>query len=212
MQNTILNKSEPVAGNNKLPRKVYIWGAVMILLGIVNVFYLVFKPDFDPFLILFFYSIPANTAISVFPHEPIVILYGKDFNLLLIASISALSTLAAAFIDHTVFTPLLNYPKFSGYKESKIYQKAIYYFGKFPFWTIVVAALTPIPFWPVKMLAFSKKYPMMLYMAAVLVGRFPRYYLLAKFGEITMIPDWVIWSVFVVIFVGAGLKLARKKR
>jgi ribonucleoside-triphosphate reductase len=212
VQNTTLNKSEPVTVNDRLPRKVYIWGAVMILLGLVNVFYLIFKPEFDPFLILFFYSIPANTAISVFPHEPIVILYGKDFNLLLIAFISTLSTVTAAYIDHTVFTPLLNYPKFSGYKDSKIYQRAIYYFGKFPFCTIVVAALTPIPFWPVKMLAFSKKYPMILYLAAVMAGRFPRYYLLAKFGEITMIPDWVIWSVFAVIFVSAGIKLAKKKR
>lgn len=171
----------------------------MVLLGIVNVFYIIFKPQFDPFLILFFYSIPANTAISFFPHEPIVILYGKDYNLLLITLISGASTLIAGFLDHTVFTPLLNYPRFTGYKQNIIYQKAIFYFDKFPFWTIVIVAFSPIPFWPVKMLSFSHKYPLHKYLSAVLVGRFPRYYLLAAFGNVTLIPNWIIWIIFAVI-------------
>ncbi|KPK96295.1 hypothetical protein AMJ80_00870 [bacterium SM23_31] len=184
----------------------------MVLLGVVNIFYIILKPDFDPFLTLFFYSIPANTAISVFPHEPIVVYYGKYHNLLLIALISGASTLIAGFLDHTVFTPLLNYPKFSGYKRNTIYQKAIFYFDKFPFWTIVIAAFSPIPFWPVKMLSFSYNYPLRKYLSAVLVGRFPRYYLLAAFGSVTLIPNWIIWLIFVAFLMGALYDWIRVKK
>ncbi len=176
----------------------------MVMFAIVNLFYLFFDPDINPFLFLFFYSIPANTAISFFPHEPVVVYYGKYYSLLLIAIISSLSTLTAGYLDHVVFTPLLNLPRFSGYKNNTVYKKAIVYFDKFPFWTIVVAGFSPIPFWPIKMLSFSKRYPLGKYLAAVLVGRFPRYYLLAAVGEITLMPNWVIWSFF-VIFIGAAV-------
>ena len=187
-----------------LPFKVYLWGSIMVLFAIVNLFYLLFEPEINPFIVLFFYSIPANTAISFFPHEPVIIYYGKYHSLLLIAIISSLSTLTAGFLDHVVFTPLLNLPKFSGYKNNTVYKKAIVYFEKFPFWTIVVAGFSPIPFWPIKMLSFSKKYPLGKYLTAVLVGRFPRYYLLAAIGEITSVPNWVIWSLF-IIFIGAAV-------
>ena len=184
----------------------------MILLGVINIFYIIFKPEIDPFLILFFYSIPANTAISVFPHEPIVIYYGKHYNLLLIASISSAGTIVAAYLDHTVFTPLLNHPKLVGYKRNKVYQKSVYYFEYFPFWTVVIAGFSPIPFWPVKMLAFANNYPQRKYILAVLAGRFPRYYLLAAFGIITMIPNWVIWLIFFVYLLGALYNRFRYKK
>lgn len=184
----------------------------MILLGIVNILYIIFKPEFDPFLILFFYSIPSNTAISVFSHEPIVIYYGKYHNLLLITIISSASTLIAGFFDHTVFTSLLNHPKFIGYKHNILYQKVIFYFDKFPFWTIVSAAFSPIPYWPVKMLSFSRKYPLNKYLLAVLVGRFPRYYLLAAFGYVTLIPNKIIWIIFAVILLGVLFYWIRIKK
>lgn len=175
----------------------------MVLLAIVNLFYVFYEPVINPFVILFFYSIPANTAISVFPHEPIVVYYGKFYNIFFIALISCLSTLVAAYIDHVVFTPLLNHPRFSGYKKNSVYKKAIFYFDKFPFWTIVIAGFSPIPFWPIKMLAFSKEYPLIKYISAVLVGRFPRYYLLATIGNVMKVPNWILWTFFLVFFIGA---------
>jgi len=203
----ILSNSE----NGALPLRVYIWGGVMLVLGLANIAYLIFKPDFEPFIVLFFYSVPANTAISVFPHEPMVIYFGKYYNLLYVSLVSMLSTLVAAYLDHTVFTPVLNYPKFTGYRNNTVYKKAIYYFNKSPFWTIVVAAFSPVPFWPVKMLAFSNNYSMIRYLSAVTVGRLPRYYLLAAFGEIMQLPDWAIWILFIAIFMYAGVNILRKK-
>ena len=194
-----------------LPVKVYLWGSVMVFFALVNLFYILFKPQFDPFVILFFYSIPANTAVSIFPHEPVIIYYGKYYNLFLIATVSSISTLFAAYLDHIVFTPLLNHNKFSGYKKNKVYKKSIRYFDKFPFWTIVVAGFSPIPFWPIKMLTFSRKYNLNKYLFAVLVGRFPRYFLLGAFGSVTLLPNWVIWLLFMAFFVATIFNWIKSK-
>lgn len=194
------------------PFKVYFWLGICILLGIVNLVYIIFKPDVNPLLQLFFYSIPANIAISVFPHEPIIIKFGKQYDLFLISSISILSTMIAAILDHVVFTPLLNHEKFSGYKNNTVYQKSRLYFDKFPFLTIALAALAPIPFWPLKLLAFSRQYPLGKYLSALFIGRFPKYYLLAAFGSVTLIPNWFIWLLFSTILLTAIYSWIKPKK
>ena len=196
-----LNSNTGELTEYSLPVRLYIIGGIMSILGIVNLFLIVGKIAVNPFFYLLFYSIPSNMAVSLFPHEPIVILYGKQYDIILVSIICGIGTVIAAFLDHIFFTPILNHQKLDVFKTKAIYKKVIYFFNKSPFLTIAIGGFTPIPFFPIKLLSFSARYPLVKYLTAVFIGRFPRYYLLAAFGEMTLLPDWIIWLLMAVLIV-----------
>jgi membrane protein YqaA with SNARE-associated domain len=180
--------------------KVWFFGGLMLVIGLVTAV-LMFRPQDFPsrsFWYLAFYAIPANTAISVFPHEVALAYYGTFANIWVTAAVALAGTVVAAYMDHTVFTPVLNLKGRQQYKEKKLYRKAARWFMKYPFATIVVAGATPIPFWPFKFLSFSVHYPMWKYVAAVALARYPRYVVLAWAGAVLRPPMWI----FVVLFAG----------
>ena len=65
-----------------------------------------------------------------------------------------------------------------------------------PFISLVIAGFTPIPFFPFKFMVYASKYSIRKYLAAVTVGRFPRYFLLAYAGFKLQIPNWIIFASF----------------
>jgi membrane protein YqaA with SNARE-associated domain len=168
------------------------------------------QAQYRGFIYIFFYSIPSNTAISVFPHEPVLIFCGQYQNLYILSLAATLGTIVAGYIDFQVFVPILNYKKIIGYKQKRFYQISIKYFNKFPFWTLVIAGFTPVPFFLFKFFAFSVHYPLWKYLSAVVVGRFPRYFLLAWLGLTLNIPSEILITIFVVIFLAYLVKTAIK--
>lgn len=179
---------------------VWICGGLMIAIGITTSILLLRDFESDSYLYLAFYSIPANTAISVFPHEPVLIYFGKVADPWLAAAWATLGTAIAGVMDHLVFVPLLNLRNIRAYKRKRFYRKAISWFMKWPFATIVATGFAPIPFFPFKFLAFSIQYPMGKWVAALVVARFPRYYLLALLGATIPIPNWVLIACVAVVF------------
>ncbi len=172
----------------------------MVAIGLVTFFLISTKANNNGYLYLFFYSIPANTAISVFPHEPILIYYGTFANWWIAAIAASGGTIVAGLLDHQVFVPVLNLKGATSYKKSGFYQRATAIFMRYPFATIVVTGFTPIPFWPFKLLAFSIHYPLYRYLTALTISRFPRYYLLAWLGAAIGVPTWVLIGVVALIF------------
>ena len=153
-----------------------------------NILLMSFPTTLNPLLYLFLYSIPSNLAISIYPHEPVVIYFGTFSNLWIIAALATAATCLAGYLDYQVFEPLFNLQSIERYKKKRWYRSAIDHFFRYPFATIVVAGFTPIPFFPFKFLAFSTQYPLSRYLASLAVGRFPRYYLLALTGSFFHIP------------------------
>ncbi len=184
----------------RLGPAVWISGAVMVVVGLVTSVLMLRDFESTSYLYLAFYSIPANTAISVFPHEPVLIYFGKVADLWLSAFWATLGTIVAGILDHMVFVPILNLQSIQAYKEKRFYRRALGYFMRWPFATIVVTGFTPIPFFPFKFLCFSIGYPMWKYVTALVVARFPRYYLLALIGATFPIPNWILIASVVVIF------------
>jgi membrane protein YqaA with SNARE-associated domain len=174
-------------------------GAAMVVLGLVAAVLMIRDVSSESYLYLAFYTIPANTGISVFPHEPALIWFGKHGSVLWAAVAAGAGTLVAGWLDHTVFVPVMNLRGLSGYKDLGWYRKLAGWFSRQPFWTLVLTGFTPIPFFPFKFLAFSVHYPMGRYLAALLVGRFPRYLYLAWLGRLIAIPDWLLIGVFLAI-------------
>lgn len=185
---------------DRLPLRVWVLSAVMVAIGLITFILISTQGHSDKYLYLFLYSIPANTAISVFPHEPVLIYYGKFANLWISAAAATGGTLVAGYLDHRVFVPVLNYKKLISYKESRFYRKATDIFMRYPFLTLMVTGFTPIPFFPFKFLCFSINYPLHRYLAALAASRFPRYALLAWIGAVFGIPNWILISSVIVIF------------
>ncbi len=151
----------------ELPRLTHVCGAAIIIFGLVNLLLMLFKTDWNGFVWLFFYSIAANIAISIFPHEPAIVFYGRHFNVFLVVAVAVAGNLIAAWVDYHFFTPLLHMKFSAKYKKTKIYRGTLSWFSRAPFLVVVVFALTPLPFYLVKFLAFSTKYSMSRYMAGI---------------------------------------------
>lgn len=179
-----------------LDRKVWVLGGVMVALAIAALILMLRDFTSQSYLYLAFYAVPANSAVSVFPHEPVVIWYGSQGSIWWTAVAASLGTLVAGYLDHSVFTPVMNLKGLTGYKEKGWYQRAARLFGKYPFATLLIAGFSPVPFFPFKFLSFSVRYPLHRYLAALVTGRFPRYVLLALLGNFFQIPGWVLFAFF----------------
>lgn len=186
--------------------KVWVMGGIMLTLALVALVLMLQDFSTSSYLYLAFYAIPANSAISVFPHEPVVIWYGSQGGIWWTAVAASVGTLVAGFLDHSVFVPVMNLKGLTGYKEKAWYQKAAELFMKYPFAVIVVTGFTPIPFFPFKFLSFSLHYPLWKYLSALLIGRFPRYVLLAWIGHVIHIPGWLLIAIFGGAILGYALK------
>jgi membrane protein YqaA with SNARE-associated domain len=179
-----------------LTPRIYVFGAILLLLGAFGIFMMATRANTFPLLTVFFYSISSNAAISILPHEPVIILYGKTINLWYLSISATLGTLLCSYLDYRFFGPLLNLSFTSKYRSKISYKRAENFFSKFPFITLVLGGFLPVPFYPFKFLALSAKYPLSRFLAAVAIGRFPRYYLLGLLGKKLQIPNWVIFSFF----------------
>ena len=182
-----------------LPMRVRVAGGVMILMGLVTTLLMVQDVSTASYIYLAFYSIPANTAISLFPHEPVLLYFGTVGGILPAALVATAGTVVAGYLDHTVFVPILNHEKIIAYKEKNLYRTGIRYFKRWPFATLLVTGFSPIPFLPFKVLSFSIHYPMGKYILTLALARFPRYLLLAWAGAALNIPNWLIILLFVVM-------------
>lgn len=180
----------------KLGPKVWVAGALMVLTAVVTLVLILQEFSSSSYLYLVFYAIPANSAVSVFPHEPVVIYFGSNGNIWYTAVAASIGTLIAGFLDHTVFVPVMNLQSITGYKNKAWYRRIAKLFMRWPYMVIVMTGFTPIPFFPFKFLAFSVHYPLWKYLGALITGRFPRYVMLAWLGSLFEIPTWVLFAFF----------------
>jgi ribonucleoside-triphosphate reductase len=160
---------------------------------------------------LFFYIIPSNSFIP-FPHEPAIIYYGKIFGPFLTTASATLPTLIACIIDYAVLTPVFSKTRLAKIKNTGIYKKTVYYFYKAPFITNFTAAISPVPFYPVRILSVASGYPLWKYSSAIVLGRIPRYYFLAFSGALLKIPNWFIVLFFVSLITVPLYQHISKKR
>jgi len=143
--------------------------------------------------VLFLYAFVSNVALSVVPHEPVVVWYGQHAGIWPTALVATAGTLAASWFDHRAFSGFIR-----RHSHSRL-QWVRTQFRRAPFAVIALSGLTPLPFFPFKALAFAEGYPLASYLGAVAVGRLPRYLLLAWVGHALRVPAWVFIALSVVL-------------
>lgn len=149
-------------------------------------------------LLLFSYAFLSNVALAVLPHEPAVIWYGARLGVWPTTLIAAAGTVLAAFVDHRLFVPLIERIKARPRAPAAFAERA---FRRWPFLILTLSGLTPLPFFPFKVLAFTTGYPLARYAGAVAARCLPRYALLAWLGTAVRVPAWLLVALFALLLI-----------
>jgi len=156
-------------------------------------------PDRRELILFGLYAVPSHTLISPFPIEPPLLYFAKTNPPLLVAGLALLGCLLSGFFDYLLLMPLLHHralrPK---YENTRFFRKGVAFFHRSPFLLLIVVHLTPIPFYPFKFLSIASKYRFWRYQVAAVIGRAPRYYILAWFGHTVELPNWALVALVLV--------------
>ena len=140
-----------------------------------------YDPRYTQLAVYGLYAIPAHLLISFLPHEPALWIAARLYPALLVALVGTAATLVAIVVDYWLIGWLVNHhlvrPAVQG---SRWYKFAERWFRKAPGLLITGSALAPVPFYPVKILAIAADYPLPRFIVALIVGRLPRFYFLAR--------------------------------
>lgn len=161
---------------------------------------------------LTYITILANVYICVVPHEPLLLYYGKMCGYWSASVVSAYGAFAAGVIDYETLRPFFRHDRVRKlYADRSSYKIGVRWFYKMPFMVMFLAALTPAPLFPFKFMAFSSGYGKYRYLAAITLGRFPRYLLYTWVAYKWKIPNWAIAALVLLTAAVAGWGLLRAK-
>jgi membrane protein YqaA with SNARE-associated domain len=150
-------------------------------------------------LVLFLYCFPSEFLIAPVPHEPVLLYFGKIYAPWVVALMSVLGTLVVETLNYHAFGFVADARPLRRVVRSPIIGRLVTLFGRWPFATLVIGGLAPLPFYPLRFAVVLAHYPLGRYLTAVAVARFPRFYLLALLGAATHLPDGLFASVFLVL-------------
>lgn len=139
--------------------------------------------------------------------EPILLLYGKLYQPLLVALIGALVSVAAEYPDYYLYRVLLHSQTADRLMRGAAPRAVAAVFGRQPFLAIWLCACSPLPDWAARVLAAHSNYPVRRYLLAFLAGRIPKFWLLAAVGRYWLPTGTVMWAVVAgsVAFTAIGL-------
>ncbi len=129
------------------------------------------------------YAIPAHLLISFLANEPMLFGAAKFYAPPLVALAGAAGCVVAIVLDYALIGWFVNRRLVrTELEDSRVVRRVQRGFGRAPFLLIVLSALLPLPFYPAKILAIASGYPLRRFIAALLLGRIPRFWLLAIVG------------------------------
>ena len=180
-------------------------GAVAIAVSSATVFF--YLPEYRGVLWLGLYT------ITPLPQEPLLLFTAKSYGATLCALASLAGCLVAGVLDYRILFPIMHHPSVRPrYANVRLYQKLVKLFRKSPFWTVAVAGATPLPFYPVKFLSICDRYPLRRYLAALGLGRAPRYWGIAYLGEVFRFPNWSLAALAGVLLALSLVQALRERR
>lgn len=163
------------------------------------------------------YAVPAHLLISFMPHEPYQLYAAKLYPPPLVAAVGTVACVVAILIDYWLIGWVVRHhlvaPKLDG---SKTFKTAERWFQKAPFLLVVATAFLPLPFYPTKILAIASRYSLAWFIPALVIGRFPRFWLLALGGQKVQAPNrglfWIAVGLAVIGVWGLWRRWRRGRR
>jgi len=185
------------------------WRAFLLALAayaILGTIVLLFVPDLAGVFLLGAYCIPANSVVPI-PHEPAILYFAKFYDPFWCALAGTMGSLIACFADYAMVGAAMRHRALAKTRSSALFQWSTKWMKRYPFAITVLFSFTPLPIAIVRILAPAVEYNVRRYMLAQIVGRFPRFYILAWIGHTVMIPTWIIIGLgiclVVTFFIGA---------
>lgn len=152
-------------------------------------------PESRPLIYYFCYAIPAHLLVSVLANEPALFAAAKEGTPLAVAIAGTLGCVVAIILDYALIGWFVNRRLIKAeIDDSKGFRVAQRFFGKAPMLLIILSALLPVPFFPVKILGIIRDYSLTRFIAAIVIGRLPRFYLLALAGQKVQAPGSALAS------------------
>lgn len=152
-------------------------------------------PALRPLVYYFLYAIPAHLLVSVLANEPALFAAAKEAAPAAVALAGTLGCIVAIILDYALIGWFVNRKLIRAeIDDSKGFRVAQRWFGKAPFLLIVLSALLPVPFFPVKILGILRDYSLTRFVLAIIIGRLPRFYLLAMAGQKVNAPGSALAS------------------
>ena len=160
----------------------------------------------------FGYMTTACTFIPL-PTPQLAMDYGQTFNPVLTAVLGGIGSCISGLIDYALVAVIFRYDKIARIKTTRTYRYVEQLFRKAPFTTLVIAAFTPIPFEPVKLLACATQYNRMRFVLAIFIGRSPRYLLLGLLQRQLLIPrEYLYGSILLLVALAVARKLLSRPK
>jgi len=155
-------------------------------LALAGILLVSFAPTLGELTVLVTLTLFVNGPYSMFlptAHEPILMVFGRVYPPVLVAALATAGTVAAEYVDYRLYVALLSSaPGLRRLPDTPVARRLSVWFRAQPFLTVVLCALTPIPFWIARILASMTRYRMRRYLTAVALGRFPRQWFYAAVG------------------------------
>lgn len=181
----------------RLPSHLKRFTAALFLFGVGGGVLAMIWPSISGLFLFGLYSIPSNSMLPV-PHEPGLLYVAKFYEPLYVSIAGCAGSAVAAFADYEIVERAMRLPKLASAREHRLYRWSVKWLMRYPFWTIALFAATPLPIYVVRVLAPAHGYPVWRYVAAIVVGRFPRFLAIAWIGHLVAIPTWVLIVLFAI--------------
>jgi hypothetical protein len=176
-----------------------------------------FVPPASELAVLFSLALLANGPFSMFlpaTVEPMVMVFARLYPWALVAAVATLSAVLAEYADYRIFTGILMSQRLERMRESRVARLVVWMFAKSPFLAVMMGALTPLPFWLVRISAVLAGYPVSRFLVATALGRFPRFLAYAALASVLPVTDaqlaWAGVALTVVFAVVIGLRGRRR--
>jgi len=178
--------------------------ATLIVVGVVTALAFLIAPQHSFLIYYWLYAIPAHLLISFLPHETMLFAVAQKYPPALVATVGCASSAAAGILDYWLIGWFVSRKLVrQTFDQSRWYAIAQRAFLKAPFLLILGSALLPVPFYPVKILAIANDYALMPFLLATLIGRWPRFYLLAIGAQKVKPPSALLtWLTLALIALG----------
>ena len=151
------------------------------------------------------YAVPAHLLISVLANEPMLFAAAKSYAPTLVAIAGTIGSIVAIILDYSLIGWLVNQRLVRReLDDSAWFRWSQKVFGRAPFLLILGSALLPVPFYPVKILAIASDYSILRFCIALVLGRLPRFYLLALGGQKVHAPNSAYASAAVALALIGG--------
>ena len=170
------------------------------LVGLLTILVVQFAPSAPVRDLAVFYSLALFlsgplTPLTPIGFEPVVMAFGQLYPPLLVAVVGVAAQLTVEVMNYHLYGAALRSALMTKIRTSRLVRWTIEQFGVQPFATIVFCALTPMPFWIVRIAAPLANYPIGRYLAAIALGRLPRYWFYATLGMMVPISGELILTV-----------------